>query len=49
MDADDQMDQVYEGLVHWADAVVLALAGQFLGFFAEVGAPEFSYSQKIAI
>ena len=24
MDADDQMDQVYEGLVHWADAVVLA-------------------------
>jgi multimeric flavodoxin WrbA len=24
MDADDQMDQVYEGLVHWADAIVLA-------------------------
>ncbi len=49
MDADDQMDQVYEGLVHWADAVVLALAGQFLGFFAEVGAPGFSDSQEVAI
>ena len=24
MDAGDEMDQVYEGLVHWADAVVLA-------------------------
>jgi len=24
MDADDQLDQVYEGLVHWADAVVVA-------------------------
>ena len=24
MDADDEMSQVYEGLVHWADAVVLA-------------------------
>jgi len=24
MDADDQMDQVYEGVVHWADAVVVA-------------------------
>lgn len=24
MDSDDQMDQVYEGLVHWADAVILA-------------------------
>ncbi len=24
MDADDQMDQVYEALVHWADAIVVA-------------------------
>ena len=24
MDADDQMDQVYEALVHWADAVIVA-------------------------
>ena len=24
MDADDQMDRIYEGLVHWADAVVVA-------------------------
>lgn len=24
MDANDQMDQVYEGLVHWADAIVVA-------------------------
>ena len=24
MDADDQMDQVYEALVHWADAVIIA-------------------------
>ena len=24
MDADDQLDQVYEGLVHWADAIVVA-------------------------
>ncbi|MEZ5417387.1 MAG: NAD(P)H-dependent oxidoreductase [Vicinamibacterales bacterium] len=24
MDADDQMDQVYEGVVHWADAVVVS-------------------------
>jgi len=24
MDADDQLDRVYEGLVHWADAVVVA-------------------------
>ena len=23
MDADDQLDQVYEGLVHWADAIVV--------------------------
>jgi multimeric flavodoxin WrbA/nitrite reductase/ring-hydroxylating ferredoxin subunit len=24
MDADDQMDRVYEGVVHWADAVIVA-------------------------
>ena len=24
MDADDQMDQVYEALVHWADAIIVA-------------------------
>ena len=24
MDADDQLDRVYEGLVHWADAIVVA-------------------------
>ena len=24
MDADDQLDQVYEGLVHWADAIIVA-------------------------
>ena len=24
MDADDQMDQVYEAMVHWADAIVIA-------------------------
>lgn len=24
MDADDQMDQVYEGVVHWADVILLA-------------------------
>ncbi|HUU32932.1 MAG TPA: Rieske 2Fe-2S domain-containing protein, partial [Vicinamibacterales bacterium] len=24
MDADDQLDQIYEGLVHWADAIVVA-------------------------
>jgi multimeric flavodoxin WrbA len=24
MDADDQMDQVYEGIVHWADVIILS-------------------------
>jgi multimeric flavodoxin WrbA len=84
MDATDEMDQVYEALVHWADAVIVsspirwgaasslyfkmaerlncvqnavtirnqvlirniqAVAGQMLGFFAELGFifPQFPY------
>ena len=26
MDANDQMDQVYEALVHWADAIIIFIA-----------------------
>jgi nitrite reductase/ring-hydroxylating ferredoxin subunit len=55
MDADDGLTPVYEVLVHWADAVIIAtpirwgniqaVAGQMLGFFAELGFifPQFPY------
>ena len=54
MDPNDQLDRVYEAVVHGADVAfiitggqdnVQAVAGQMLGFFAEVGCqfPQFPY------